>query len=251
MIKVENIDVWGWDHAIRAMRNPLNSWDKSDSYHNYSIEYRENGEEIHHPYYRIGANDLALMQKLYEAGIEHRTYARMIQAAMDITAPLYFWKEADRYAIGKTQISTSTMHTIHKKEFELDDFSCEHLENFDGYNNTAMFYEWFVDTIEKLNVARRLYIDTGDRRYWWQMIQLLPSSYNQKRTIMMSYEVIFKIIKERSSHKLDEWRDFVGILKKLPYIRMIMNEKSPEDEQVNGQINIEEYLKEKKNERSE
>lgn len=216
MIKVENIETWGFDTAVRACRNPLSSWAKSDSHYEQIVQY----DNTHR--YVIGENDMDLMNRLFKAGVEHRTYARLIQVSMDITAPLYFWKEADRYSVGKSQISTSTMHKIHAKEFTLNDFSCEHLENFDGYENKAMFYEWFVDTLDKLNIARQLYLSTGDKRYWWQLIQLLPSSYNQKRTIMMSYEVVFKMIKERTGHKLDEWCELVEILKDLPYVREII-----------------------------
>lgn len=212
MIKVENIETWGFEHAIRGMRNPMNSWDKSDSMPGGQAGYQ------------VGKNDLSLMKKLYKAGTEHRKYLRQIFVSMDITAPLYWWKEFDTYKVGTVANSCSTMHKIHSKEFTVEDFSCEHIENFDGYYNTAMFYEWFVDTIEKLNVARRLYIDTGDKRYWWQMIQLLPSSYNQKRTVTMNYENVITIIKQRTGHKLDEWNDFIEILKDLPYIREIIND---------------------------
>lgn len=206
MIKVENIETWGFDTAVRACRNPMSSWAKSDS------GWGEYTNDIYS--FDIGQNDLDLMKRLFKAGVEHRTYARLIQVSMDITAPLYFWKEADRYSVGKSQISTSTMHTIHKKPFTLDDFSCEHL-----------FDNWKTDlhvTIGRLNEARELYLETKSKLYWWQMIQLLPSSYNQKRTIMMSYEVVFKMIKERSDHKLDEWRELADILKDLPYVKEIM-----------------------------
>ena len=210
MIKVENIDMWGFEHAVRGMRLPMNSGNKSDSYFEDEIDVNSKA-------FSIGENDLALMQRLFKAGVEHRTYARLIQVSMDVTAPLYWWKEADRYSVGKCQISTSTMHTIHKRPFELDDFSCEHL-----------FDNWKTDlhvTIGRLNEARELYLETKNKMYWWQMIQLLPSSYNQKRTIMMSYEVVFKIIKERSDHKLDEWVDFVEVLKGLPYVKEIIDFK--------------------------
>ena len=212
MIKVENIKVFNIDGAIMGMRNPMNSWDKSDSriYNNEA--------------YVIGKNDLDLMKRLYQAGTEHRKYLRQIFVCMHIMAPLYWWKEFDTYKVGVTSDSCSTMHTIHKKEFELDDFSYEHLENFNGFSETTNFYEWFVDTIEKLNVARRLYISTGDKRYWWQLIQLLPSSYNQKRTITMNYENVVNIINQRQGHKLDEWNEFCNVLKGLPYIKEIMEE---------------------------
>lgn len=206
MIRVDNVDVWGFEHAVRAMRNPMNSWGKSDSQYGPAnfCEYN----------YELGDNDSKLAQKLYKAGTEHRTYARMIQVSMDITAPLYWWKEMDRYTIGKSQVSCSTMHRIHAKEFEPIDFSIEHL------NKES--YAVLNTTLAGLNVARDRYLKTKDKEDWWQMIQLLPSSYNQKRTICMSYEVVFKIIKERTGHKLDEWTTFVEILKCLPYVKEIM-----------------------------
>jgi len=216
MIKVENIETWGFKHAIRGMRNPMNSWSRSDTTYKHQIDY-DLYDEV-----KIGNNDLELMKKLYKAGVEHRTYARLIQVSMDITAPLYWWKEADRYTVGRCQVSTSTMHCIHKKPFELDDFSHEHLE---GAGLSTL-----QTVIARLNAARDYYNGKYDRvqpdvdkqTYWWEMIQLLPSSYNQKRTIMMSYEVVFKMIKERTGHRLDEWNDFVEVLKKLPYVREIM-----------------------------
>lgn len=216
MLKVENIDVWGFEHAIRGMRNPLNSWDKSDS------RYMAVGEHYEDIKYVIGENDLGLMKRLYKAGPEHRKYLRQIFVSMDITAPLYWWKEFDTYKIGTVANSCSTMHKIAAKEFELDDFSHEHLDNFGGYENKALFHEWFVDTIGKLNIARKLYLDTKDKQYWWQMIQLLPSSYNQRRTITMNYENVLSMIKQRTGHKLDEWNSFVENLKHLPYIKDIM-----------------------------
>lgn len=213
MIKVENINVYGFDHAVKAMRNPMNSWDKSDSkWEIFTPEYPNLSEAE----YVIGKNDLALMKRLYKAGTEHRTYARMIYVWMDITAPLYWWKEADRYSIGKSQVSTSTMHKIQVKEFTRSDFSCEHLEQHNLIVLDAV--------IDALNSERYNYSFGKLKSQWWQMIQLLPSSYNQKRTICMSYEVVFKIIKERTGHKLDEWNEFVKILKDLPYVREIIED---------------------------
>ena len=216
MLKVENVDVWGFEHAIRGMRNPMNSWDKSDSRYDEFIGFYEEHLDAGKTY-KIGENDLELMQKLYNAGHPHRKYLRQIMVSMDITAPLYWWKEFDTYKVGTTANSCSTMHSIHKKEFGPDDFSCEYLDNFDE----AMFYEWFIDTVGKLNVARKLYLDTGDKIYWWQMIQLLPSSYNQKRTVTMNYENVFNILQYRQGHKLDEWNEFCEKLKDLPYIKEI------------------------------
>lgn len=208
MIKVENTKVHGLDVAVRAMRHPMESYNKSDSYYD-----PERG-------FVIGKNDLDLMQRLYKSGTEHRTYARMIQVWMDVTLPLYVHKELDRYTVGKSQVSTSTMHKIHAKEFTLDDFSHEHLL-IDSLENLE-------STINLLNRYRDIYINGSpwhekkDKKVWLQLIQLLPSSYNQKRTINMSYEVVFKIIRERKNHKLDEWREFVEILEKLPYVKEIM-----------------------------
>lgn len=228
MIKVENVDVYGLEHAVIAMRNPMNSWDKSDSMgcsEKLCNDCRfENGEECCDlsglTDCVVGENDLALMQRLFKAGVEHRTYARMIYVWMDITAPLYWWKEMDRYGVGKSQVSTSTMHKIHAKEFTSDDFSHEHM------SEGAL--EALSAVIDSLNVSRMFYnaLDGLEaKQYWWDMIQLLPSSYNQKRTVCMSYEVVFKIIKERTGHKLNEWNQFVEILKSLPYVKEIMGEK--------------------------
>lgn len=223
MIKVENIDVYGLEHAVRAARNPMNSWDKSDSF------VRKSYTNMKQDFF-IGENDMNLAKKLYHAGVPHRTYLRMINVWMDVTAPLYFWKEADRYTIGKAQVSTSTMHKIHAKEFTLDDFSHEHLSD---EVNTADENVWVNGkcitplgllelTVETLNAQRKLYLKDKDKKYWWQLIQSLPTTYNQKRTIMMSYEVVVKIIDERSGHRLDEWNDFVEILKNLPYVKEII-----------------------------
>jgi len=246
MIKVEKIEVWGFEHAIRGMRNPMNSWDKSDSgvCGDFSVEYKdgqigcdhkcpkwspdnycgysERLQKFPYDYYMIGKNDLDLMKRLYKAGTEHRTYARMIQVSMDITAPLYWWKEMDRYTVGKSQVSCSTMHKIAAKEFEFDDFSHEHLETSG---------RWLLGkTIRLLNKWREVYINgnpvypPGDKKIWWQMIQSLPSSYNQKRTVTMNYENVVTMIRQRTGHKLDEWNDFVKILKSLPYVAEIIEE---------------------------
>lgn len=210
MIKVENIDVWGFKHGIRGMRNPMDSWEKSDSI--FVNDYTEYKDGI-----TIGYSDFDLMKRLYAAGTEHRTYARMIQVSMDITAPLYWWKEADRYTVGKSQVSCSTMHKIHSHQLTLDDFSTEHLTDV-----SKDIFEKYLDVIE---MYRQEYLKNKDKESWWQLIQLLPSSFNQKRTVCMSYEVVFKMIKERTGHKLDEWNDFVNILKDLPYVKEIMNIK--------------------------
>lgn len=211
MIKVENIDVWGVEHAIRGMRNPMNSWDKSDS---VLFEYPK--------YFDLGEDDLDLMRRLYRAGTEHRKYLRQIFVSMDITAPLYWWKEFDTYKVGTVANSCSTMHKIHSKEFTLDDFSHEHLCYTDGTNVEDSVMRQLKMTIFVLNEAREEYLKTKDKKYWWQLIQLLPSSYNQRRTITMNYENVVTMIKQRTGHKLDEWNDFVENLKELPYITDIM-----------------------------
>lgn len=217
MIKVENIEVHGFFNAIRAARNPMSSWSKSDTFYWPDGTLREDLFPIHKD-----GNDIDLFRRLYVAGVEHRTYARMIYVWMDITAPLYWWKEMDRYTIGKSQVSTSTMHKIHAKPFELDDFSHEHL-----YVDRLSAYcpmEMLKKQIEALNWWRGRYSETKNKSDWWQLIQLLPSSYNQRRSICMSYEVVFKIIHERTGHKLTEWETLVEILKNLPYVKEIMNE---------------------------
>lgn len=216
MIKVENVDVWGFEHAIRGMRNPMNSWDKSDSVKCYLnpeclMICKNNLCGL-----CIGENDLTLMKKLYKAGTEHRKYLRQIFVSMDIVAPLYWWKEMGTYKVGTTSNSCSTMHKITAKEFTLDDFSCEHLLHTGKGDNP-------IDTlIYWLNYYREVYLESKDKNYWWQIIQLLPSSYNQRRTITMTYENVVSIIKQRENHKLDEWREFVEKLKNLPYIKEIM-----------------------------
>ena len=235
MIKVENIDVHGFEAAIRGMRNPKNSWGRSDSeigkcnisgsYQCKNCAYKNVDSKVR---VCIGSNDLDLMQRLYKGGTEHRKYLRMINVTMDITAPLYWWKEFDTYKVGTVANSCSTMHKIHDKEFMLEeDFSYEHLL---GYNRECMVDElgddYYQDcpvdileqTIAMLNKARELYLETKDKKYWWQMIQSLPTSYNQRRTVQLSYETVFNIIRQREHHKLDEWPQFVEILKQLPYV---------------------------------
>ena len=216
MIKVENVDVWGFEHAIRGMRNPMNSWDKSDSGWKDTADY----DEMVNMEFIVGENDLELMQKLLKAGTEHRKYLRQIFISMDVIAPLYWWKEFDTYKVGTVANSCSTMHTIHKKEFEYEDFSHEHLE-------TAG--RWLLgETIKLLNKWREVYIKgnsvypKNDKKIWWQMIQTLPSSYNQRRTVTMNYENVFNILKQRCGHKLDEWIKFCDELFKLPYVEKIM-----------------------------
>ena len=228
MIKVENVDYWGFEHAIRGMRNPMNSWDKSDTIYG---EFRGlddvSGREILIPYNppQIGKNDLSLMKRLYKAGTEHRKYLRQIFVSMDIIAPLYWWKEFDTYKVGTVANSCSTMHKIAAKEFELDDFSHEHLGYTDGTNVEDSVMRQFEMTLFVLNKAREEYLKTKDKKYWWQMIQTLPSSYNQRRTVTMNYENVVTIIKQRTGHKLTEWGDFCAELNKLPYVKEIIGEQ--------------------------
>lgn len=212
MIKFETNDVWGFEWAFKGMRNPMNSWDKSDS--NWLFQ-------------EIGENDLALARKLIAAGSEHRKFLRQIYVSVDITAPLYFFKEFDQYKVGTVTNSTSTMHKIHAKEFTLEDFSCEHLidEPFpvtDEYVET--YLDCMIETIRALNCARRMFLETGDKKYWWQIIQLLPSSYNQTRTVTMTYENIYTMRQQRKGHKLDEWRiDFFNWSDELPHLKELFD----------------------------
>lgn len=298
MIKIENVETYGWEAAIRGMRNPMNSWDKSDSgwtsdYLEGYIKIATDDEDWYE--YRIGPNDQKLMKTLAKAGSTHAKYRRMIMVSLDITAPLYWWKEFDTYKVGTVANSCSTMHKIAAKEFELDDFSHEHLfaspdydeipdfENDEDiiqykklidealklmregkeyiwperiesaeerevqwhYNNGAYFAEVECDihgdmdewvetkyaldvltkTIEALNYYRKKFLETKDKRYWWQMIQLLPSSYNQKRTVMLNYEILSHMYHDRKDHKLDEWRDFCKWIETLPFSEIITGEE--------------------------
>lgn len=220
MIKIESTETYGWEAAIRGMRNPLNSWAKSDSY--FGPDYLEDENTYVKSF--IGSNDLDLMKRLRNAGTDHRKYMRMIVVYCDITAPLYWWKEFDTYKVGTVANSCSTMHKIQAKEFTLDDFSHEHIlcETFTGLVNPTTLLNGIVDA---LNQNRKLYLETKDKKYWWQMIQLLPSSYNQKRTIMLNYEVLANIYKSRKNHKLDEWHTFCDWIETLPYYKLITGEE--------------------------
>ena len=243
MLKIENVEVMGWEHAIRGMRNPMNSWDKSDSgtcmgtLACHSCEKNRKTEcnvTVKHGDFVVGPNDHDLVVRLRNAGTDHRKFMRMITVYLDITAPLYWWKEFDTYKVGTVANSCSTMHTIHKKEFTLEDFSHEHVlrdnsitvnyveNDFRILNNL----QWLMLTIDLLNAMREAYLKTKDKVFWWQMIQLLPSSYNQKRTIMLNYEVLANIYKSRKNHKLDEWNDFCDWIRELPYSELITGEKS-------------------------
>ena len=218
MLKIEHTEVVGWGAAIRGMRNPMNSWEKSDSQTCTNCNGCLPGQECER--YKngtfIGTNDLDLMTRLRNAGTDHRKFMRMIIVYLDITAPLYYWKEFDTYKVGTVANSCSTMHKIADKEFTLEDFSCEHLEN-----------SWLAhlkETIRLLNEARDAYHwcnTDAKKEWWWQMIQLLPSSYNQKRTVMLNYEVLANMYKSRRNHKLDEWHTFCDWIEKLPYSELI------------------------------
>lgn len=225
MLKAEVLDVCGFEPAIHGMRNPMNSWDISDSImcdegHCDKCNLSEELCEIYSKepdQFRAGENDMKLMKSLFKGGTEHRKYLRMIQVYVDITAPLYWWKEFDTYKIGTVVNSCSTMHKIHAKEFTIDDFSHEHM--------TEGSIDCMNEFIYQINYYREQFLETKDKQWWWQMIQLLPSSYNQKRTVMLNYEVIYNIIRQRSGHKLDEWHQLIDVLKTLPYLEEIMGDK--------------------------
>jgi hypothetical protein len=238
MLKIENTEVLGWDAAIRGMRNPLNSWEKSDSQFVRDPDYGCFGvcpcaELVDCDCCHVGPNDLKLMNTLRNAGTDHRKFMRMITVYLDITAPLYWWKEFDTYKVGTVANSCSTMHKIADKEFTLEDFSHEHLLSM--ANNDAGDALFLNDAnnirvdgddllgliINVLNYYRGRYIKTKDKRYWWQLIQLLPSSYNQKRTVMLNYEVLANIYKSRRHHKLDEWHTLCDRIESLPYSKLI------------------------------
>ena len=236
MIKIENTEIIGWEAAIRGMRNPLNSWEKSDSVKCYANANcpgicKNNVSGI-----CIGPNDYDLMTRLRNAGTDHRKFMRMITVYVDITAPLYWWKEFDTYKVGTVANSCSTMHKIHAKEFTLEDFSYEHLldgkglkvshedncmpdESTSGFRSSGQ--QLLKTTANTLNYYRRIFLETKNKKYWWQLIQLLPSSYNQRRTVMLNYEVLANIYKSRRNHKLDEWHVFCEWIENLPYAELI------------------------------
>ena len=236
MLKIENFEVVGWEHAIRGMRNPKNSWEKSDSFicSEYDVPSEEAEkqcktctlcdkndecplEDEYGDYYVVGPNDQKLMKTLANGGPVHAKYRRMITVYLDITAPLYWWKEFDTYKVGTVANSCSTMHKIHANEFTLDDFSHEHL---DEVSKAAL-----QSLVNILNSYRIRYNRTKDKNDWWQMIQLLPTSYNQKRTVQLNYEVLAGIYPTRKDHKLDEWHTFCDWIKELPYSELIVGEK--------------------------
>lgn len=220
MIKLEHTEVLGWEHAIRGMRNPLNSWDKSDScfWHDPTCGFPDDCSKCEERFrececQRIGENDLDLMTRLRNAGTDHRKFMRMLTVYVDITAPLYWWKEFDTYKVGTVANSCSTMHKIHARAFTRRDFSCEQLEPW--------ALEIFDSVIWGLNIAREYYVEHGNKDDWWQMIQLLPTSYNQKRTVMLNYEVLANMYKSRKDHKLDEWHELCHWIETLPCSELI------------------------------
>ena len=223
MIKIENTEVVGWSHVIRGARNPMNSWHKSDSGMGCTMD--KLGDCFNSDFincdecntFIVGPNDHDLMMRLAHGGPVHAKYRRMITVYLDITAPLYWWKEFDTYKVGTVANSCSTMHKIHAKEFTLDDFSTDHLEDF-SWNRLD-------DLIGHLNICINHFLETKDKKYWWQMIQLLPTSYNQKRTIMLNYEVLANMYHSRKTHKLDEWREFCEWIESLPYSEIITKYK--------------------------
>jgi hypothetical protein len=250
MLKIENAEVMGWEHAIRGMRNPKNSWEKTDSYpavdcgkcgkiEREGICTKDDRDCTDFECFEVGPNDLKLMTTLRNAGTDHRKFMRMITVYLDITAPLYWWKEFDTYKVGTVANSCSTMHKIAAKEFTLEDFSCEHLCDDE--------LELLKEIITRLNMNRIVFIAKDDKRVdrysvmsdecyakykkklWWQMIQLLPSSYNQKRTVMLNYEVLANIYKSRRHHKLDEWHTLCDWIESLPYSELITGKEEKAD----------------------
>lgn len=241
MLKIENVEVAGWEAAIRGMRNPKNSWAKSDSHWDYVNQGPEYLTVAHFDDadFNIGPNDKKLMSTLRNAGTDHRKFMRMITVYLDITAPLYWWKEFDTYKVGTVANSCSTMHKIAAKEFTLEDFSCEHLCDDE--------LELLKEIINRLNMNRIVFIAKDDKRVnrysvmsdecyakykkklWWQMIQLLPSSYNQKRTVMLNYEALANIYKSRRHHKLDEWHTLCDWIESLPYSELITGKEEKAD----------------------
>ena len=228
MLKLENIGVFGWEATIRGMRNPMNSWNKSDSGWGFVPSQTCPTCDRYECGYIIGENDLKLMKSLSKAGNDHAKFLRMINVTVDITAPLYWWKEFDTYKVGTVANSCSTMHKIHEKEFTIDDFSHEHLIVSDNVNHIDMV-AWLQEQIDVLNEWRRTFLDVKNsgvssesaKRYWWQMIQLLPSSYNQKRTVQLNYQVLKSMYFARKDHKLDEWHILCDWMLTLPYFKEV------------------------------
>ena len=212
MLLIENTETYGWEAAIRGMRNPMNSWDKSDS--EWLIPLNPLSTEG--AFYNIGDKDYTLMFSLSKGGPDHGKFLRMLTVTMDVVAPLYWWKEFDTYKVGTVANSCSTMHKIHDKEFTLDDFSYDHLSNDKNAGIGVL-----LTVIEALNLNREIYLSSKDKSFWWNMIQLLPSSYNQRRTVQLNYQVLKNIYHARKNHKLDEWHVFCEWIESLPYSELI------------------------------
>ena len=254
MIKIENVSTVGWEPAIRGARNPMNSWEKSDSVFDiFQRDHYEDGNiyvenfgrnilgklaefpndvERRNETFYIGPNDLKLLTNLAEAGSDEAKFRRMIVVYLDVTAPMYWWKEADTYKVGTVRNSCSTMHKIHAKEFTLDDFSTEHLETLARFDEDGEMHKPYMVlkvVIDCLNACRNSYLQTKDKTDWWQMIQLLPSSYNQRATLMLNYEVLANMYHARKNHKLDEWRSFCKWIETLPYAKELIIGQIVED----------------------
>ena len=225
MIEFENVEVFGWEAAIRGMRNPMNSWDNSDSWYGCKCgDYGKTESKYCDEHctadctFCIGDNDLDLMKKLIAAGSDHSKFMRMINVTLDITAPLYWWKEFDTYKVGTVRNSCSTMHKIHEKEFTLDDFSFEDFEVEDG---EIFLSDCFKNVVADCEMLRKLFVETGDKKYWRGLIQLLPESYNQRATVQLNYAVLRNMYHSRKNHKLDCWRTFCEWIESLPYSELI------------------------------
>lgn len=239
MIRIENTGVYGFEAAIRGMRNPMNSWNQSDSHvcacaDGYLdcpmvLNDDEPAKECDPDKYNfcVGEKDFCLMKKLAAAGPDHGKFLRMITVTADITAPLYWYKEYDTYKVGTVANSCSTMHKIHAKEFDVNDFNHEHVEELTG-DDYNMSYDFLLRTVDILNYYRRKFLETNDKKYWWQLIQLLPSSYNQRRTVQLNYAVLKNIYHARKGHKLDEWNQFCQWIEGLPYSELITNNGNEE-----------------------
>lgn len=245
MIEFEHTEIMGWEAAIRGMRNPMNSWERSDSQLCKSVDGFEDcrvgvhgscprGDEgyFKEDIFCVGKNDFELMQRLARAGTDHRKFMRMIVVYVDVTAPLYWWKEFETYKVGTVSNSCSTMHSIHKKPFNAYDFSCEDLltsNKLPDVFRAKSPVQVLFDTIDTLNACRKMYLETGDKTWWRQMIQLLPDSYNQRRTLMLNYEVLANIYRARRNHKLIEWREFCRWVESLPYSELITGKEKLND----------------------
>ena len=235
MIEFENVEVFGWESSIRGLRSPMNSWDNSDSWYGCKCgDYGKTESKYCDEHctadctFCIGDNDLDLMKKLIAAGSDHSKFMRMINVTLDITAPLYWWKEFDTYKVGTVRNSCSTMHKIHEKNFTLDDFSFEDFEVEDG---EIFLSDCFTNVVADCEMLRKLFVETGNKKYWRGLIQLLPESYNQRATLMLNYEVLRNMYHSRKNHKLDEWVEFCKWIETLPYSELITggNENGTQD----------------------